>query len=75
MLAQYAMFQKIVSVASQFAPRALAEMKPLGFMKKKVFSGQSQVNNRGHNFLDSYTYCFCIKCMKINKCLFVNQHC
>lgn len=35
MLAQYAVFQKIVSVASQFAPRALAEMKPLGFMKKK----------------------------------------
>lgn len=35
MLAQYAMFQKIVSVASQFVPRALAEMKPLGFKEKK----------------------------------------
>lgn len=35
MLAQYAMFQKIVSVASQFVQRALAEMKPLEFMGKK----------------------------------------
>lgn len=35
MLAQYAMVQKIVSVVSQFVPRALAEMKPLGFMEKK----------------------------------------